>query len=164
MRRRFPIKGVLYLVIGLVLYGLNNYRTAGPSPSSPPSAENTNLGGRENRGDREGHGDQAILDAFREHRSGVVVEASGIVSRKLPDDLEGSRHQKFILRLADGHTVLVSHNIDLSERVPIATGDTVELRGQYEWSDRGGVIHWTHHDPQGHRPGGWILHRERVYR
>ncbi len=58
----------------------------------------------------------------------------------------------------------MSHNIDLAPRVPIAVGDTVEFRGQYEWNERGGVIHWTHHDPDGRRPGGWLRHRSRVYR
>lgn len=158
MRKRFPIRGILYLVVGLVLYGLNNYRTKGPSPSAPPIAEGTHRAELDNRGN------QMVADAFREHRSGVVVEISGVVSRKLPDDLEGSRHQKFILRLPDDLTVLVSHNIDLSERIPVSLGDRLELRGQYEWSDRGGVVHWTHHDPQGRRPGGWIRHRDRIYR
>jgi hypothetical protein len=46
----------------------------------------------------------------------------------------------------------------------IAPGDEVSFRGQFEWNDRGGVVHWTHHDPRGVRPGGWLRHDRRIYR
>ena len=109
-------------------------------------------------------GEAAIAEAFRERRSGEMVEAEGRVERLLADDLEGSAHQRFIVRLAGGQTVLISHNIDLAPRVPAATGDRIAFRGQYEWNDRGGVVHWTHHDPRGRRPGGWLRHADRTYR
>ena len=102
------------------------------------------------------------LDAFRARRSGVEVEATGVVTRRLPDDLEGSKHQRFILRVGD-QTVLVAHNIDLAPRVPVSEGDTVQLRGEYEWNQLGGVIHWTHQDPSGRHPAGWIRIRGRLY-
>lgn len=103
-----------------------------------------------------GQSSDSDLEAlFREQQSGVMLEVSGIVDRVLRDDNEGSRHQRFILRVA-AMTVLVAHNIDLAPRVPLAEGDAVIVYGQYEWNDRGGVLHWTHHDPQGRREGGWI--------
>lgn len=111
-----------------------------------------------------GSGEEALAEAFRERRSGVVVEAGGTVERLLADDLEGSPHQRLIVRLGGGQTVLISHNIELAPRVPAAPGDRLEFRGQYEWNDRGGVVHWTHHDPRGRRPGGWLRHRDRTYR
>ena len=44
----------------------------------------------------------------------------------LKDDNEGSRHQKFILELSTGQTVLVAHNIDLAPRIQnIQKGDQV---------------------------------------
>ncbi len=90
-------------------------------------------------------------------RSGSQVRGSGTVDRVLSDDNEGSRHQRFILRLPSGRTVLVAHNIDLAPRIrSIAVGDTVSFYGQYETNDRGGVIHWTHHDPQGRHVDGWL--------
>lgn len=97
-------------------------------------------------------------------RSGDMVEVTGHVSRVLSDDTEGSRHQRFILALADGATLLVAHNIDLAPRVPLEEGDSARIRGQYEYNDRGGVLHWTHHDPDGsRRDTGWIEHNGRVY-
>ena len=115
-------------------------------------------------GDAESGGEPTAERAFAERASGVELEIAGVVDRVLSDDLEGSRHQRFIVRLASGHTVLVAHNIDLAERVPLRRGDVVEARGDYEWNERGGVVHWTHHDPQGRRTGGWIRHGGREYR
>lgn len=44
----------------------------------------------------------------------------------MKDDNEGSRHQKFILELSTGQTVLVAHNIDLAPRIQnIQNGDQV---------------------------------------
>jgi hypothetical protein len=106
----------------------------------------------------------AVQTLFEAGRSGEMVDAIGAVRKVLPDDLDGSRHQRFLLDLG-GHTVLVSHNIDLAPRVEgLRAGDPVSLRGQYEWNEQGGVIHWTHHDPDGRRPGGYLEHEGRTYR
>lgn len=109
-------------------------------------------------------GQRALMEAYEQRRSNVVVEVEGTVQRTLDDDEVGSRHQRFILELPNSHTVLVSHNIDLAPRVPLRRGDEVNVRGEYEWTERGGVLHWTHHDPRGARPGGWIRYRGRDYR
>jgi hypothetical protein len=109
-------------------------------------------------------GAAVVQQAYAEHRSGVWLEVDGRVTRLLADDNEGSRHQRFILTLDSGHTVLVAHNIDLARRVPVHEGGEVELRGRYEWNERGGVIHWTHHDPDGSGPGGWVRHAGTLYR
>lgn len=93
--------------------------------------------------------------AFAEGRGDLWVTLEGRVERTLRDDEDGSRHQRFVLRLAEDLTVLVAHNIDLAPRVPLERGDRLRLRGEYEWNERGGVVHWTHHDPAG-APGGWI--------
>ena len=105
-----------------------------------------------------------VEQAYAERRSGVWAEVDGRVKRLLADDNEGSRHQRFILALDSGHTVLVAHNIDLAKRVPLLQDSHVRLRGRYEWNDRGGVIHWTHHDPDGSTAGGWVRHGDTVYR
>jgi hypothetical protein len=101
----------------------------------------------------------AVADLFRSHRSNVEVETGGRVVRLLPDDREGSPHQRFLLRVAGGPTVLVAHNLDLAPRISLLKGDSVELRGEYEWNAKGGVIHWTHPDPEGRHEAGWIRRR-----
>lgn len=95
--------------------------------------------------------------AYAQRRSGLMVEVTGHVEQLLPDDTEGTPHQRFILGLSNGRTLLVAHNLVLAERVPVLTGDRVAVRGQYEWNPEGGVLHWTHEDPEGDRPGGWII-------
>jgi hypothetical protein len=95
---------------------------------------------------------------------GRQAKGSGTVVRVLSDDNDGSRHQRFILRLAGGRTLLIAHNIDLAPRIPgIRKGDTVEFYGEFRSNPEGGVIHWTHHDPQGRHPGGWLRHKGRTY-
>jgi hypothetical protein len=103
--------------------------------------------------------EQNIADAFANHQSGLAVSGSGVVDRVLSDDTQGARHQRFILRLASGQTLLITHNIDIAPRVSgLSVGDSVEFSGQYEWNDKGGVIHWTHHDPSGQHQAGWLKH------
>jgi hypothetical protein len=103
--------------------------------------------------------DEAAIRALIDNEvSGEMVELRAEVVKLLPDDTDGARHQRLLLKLATGGTVLVSHNIDLAERVPAEEGDWLTVFGQYEWNEKGGVLHWTHHDPQNWREGGWIEH------
>jgi len=101
-------------------------------------------------------GSLTVEEAADQRVSGIMLDVTGVVRQSLADDNEGSRHQRFIVELPSGHTVLVAHNIDLADRVPLKKGDRVTVRGQFEWNDRGGVLHWTHHDPAGRHEGGWI--------
>ena len=106
----------------------------------------------------------AIATAFDARQSGVQVTGTGTVSRILPDDDDSSRHQRFILELASSRTLLISHNIDLAPRIEtLRKGDSVSFSGVYEWNDRGGLVHWTHHDPQGAHEPGWLRLSGRVY-
>ena len=108
--------------------------------------------------------DQAITNAFENHKSNIQVSGSGVVIRNLADDTNGSRHQKFILKLSTGQTLLISHNIDLAPRISsLRVGDTVNFYGVYEWNSKGGVVHWTHHDPRGSHVSGWLKHNGATY-
>ncbi|MGC8732164.1 MAG: DUF3465 domain-containing protein [Halothiobacillaceae bacterium] len=108
--------------------------------------------------------DQRLAEAWERQQSGVLVEGRGTVEKLLSDDLEGHRHQRFILRLASGQILLVAHNIDFAPRIHgLAVGDEVAFFGQYEWNPKGGVIHWTHHDPAGRHPAGWLRHQGQLY-
>lgn len=119
---------------------------------------------------------QLIKELFDTGRSDIVVSVKGKVKKVLSDDNEGSRHQKFIVEFADATvpgtakgsksvpiSVLVAHNIDLAPRVPLDEGDEVTLKAEYEWSEKGGVLHWTHRDPGGRHAAGSITHKGRVY-
>lgn len=89
---------------------------------------------------------------------------SGNVIRLLSDDNDGSRHQRFIIKLSSGKTLLVAHNIDIAPKIySLQKGDEVSFCGEYEYNSKGGVIHWTHHDPRGRNAGGWLEHKGRKY-
>ncbi|WP_094586812.1 DUF3465 domain-containing protein [Synechococcus sp. BO 8801] len=108
--------------------------------------------------------DKVIANAYQAQQSGVQVGGEGVVDRVLPDDDDGSRHQRFILRLASGQTLLIAHNIDIAPRIEaLRSGDRVAFYGQYEWNAEGGVIHWTHHDPDGQHVSGWLKYNGMVY-
>lgn len=94
--------------------------------------------------------------AWSPQRDGEWVETAASVYRVLADDNDGSRHQRLLVRDASGHSLLIAHNIDLAPRVPVDVGDALHIRGQFEWTDKGGVIHWTHHDPRRRHAGGYI--------
>jgi len=105
-----------------------------------------------------------IGNAYRQHQSNIEVSGKGTVIRILPDDNEGSCHQRFILRLDSGQTLLIAHNIDVAPRIAsLEPGDTIAFKGEYEWNDKGGVIHWTHHDPDGRHQSGWLKHEGHTY-
>jgi len=100
---------------------------------------------------------------FRGLVSGQMVEAKGEIVHILPVDNEGDRHQVFLVELTNGITLKIAHNIDLAPEVPITKRDRIRFFGQYEYNDKGGVVHWTHHDPGQRRAGGWLEHNGKKY-
>jgi hypothetical protein len=109
--------------------------------------------------------EETLARALRTHQSRVEVCGRGVVARILKDDLQGSRHQRFIVRQPAGQTLLIAYNIDLAPRIDgLRAGSPIEFVGEYEWNPQGGVVHWTHHDPAGRHPAGWIRYGDHVYR
>lgn len=110
------------------------------------------------------HKPSPIADLHRKKRSDVIVTDTGIIVKVLPDDNEGSRHQRFLVEVDHTDvTIKIAHNIDLAPRVPAREGDRLTFRGEYEYNDLGGAFHWTHHDPKKWREGGWIDHAGQRY-
>lgn len=138
----------IVIVIGVSLYGYYENNNA----TSIPAREST------------GSTHQSLQHAFEKRLSDLQVTGAGTVIRILPDDNKGSRHQKFLLQVSSNQTLLISHNIDLAPRIQsIRKGDTVEFNGEYEWNAKGGVVHWTHQDPNGRHVDGWLKHNGQRY-
>lgn len=156
LKKAPPAVVALFLLIGAVSYFVSPPSSTTPRtkaekaaiPSGPGTITRTRT---------------SLDDAIRDRASGLIVESSGVITKTLPDDKDGDRHQRFIVKLDSGNTILIAHNIDLASRVPVREGDSIEFHGQYEWSDQGGTVHWTHHDPGGRREGGWIKHAGKLY-
>lgn len=107
---------------------------------------------------------QTISQWQNDHSSDQQIYQEGKIVKLLQDDTDGSPHQKFIVKLKNDITLLVSHNIDLSTRIPdLEQGETIVFKGEYEWNKKGGVVHWTHKDPKGNHPGGFLLYRGKKY-
>jgi hypothetical protein len=102
--------------------------------------------------------DAAIVTDFHNHQSNVEVTADATVIRLLPDRTSSTgTHEQFIVKLSSGNlTVEIEHNISIARRVPLKDGDHVIVHGEYVWNSQGGLIHFTHHDPQGTHEGGYI--------
>ena len=143
--------------------GNNSGDTPG-GPANPPAFQEESCPGT-------ALADRQTAERLGEHleeRTGshhAPVYGQGEVVKILPDDDKGVRHQRFLLRVAPGLTVLVAHNSDLAPRIDgLAAGDRLSFCGEYIWNDKGGVLHWTHHDPAARRPGGWLRFNGKLYR
>ncbi|HZZ00143.1 MAG TPA: DUF3465 domain-containing protein [Candidatus Baltobacteraceae bacterium] len=103
--------------------------------------------------------DAAVCDAYNAGRSHVEVVADGRVTRVLGiQNGRVSPHEGFLMRLNSGCNAIVrvEVNTDLAGTFPVSKGDPVTVKGEYEYYSRGGVIHWTHHDPRFHHEAGFI--------
>ncbi|GDX99418.1 hypothetical protein LBMAG48_18220 [Phycisphaerae bacterium] len=107
--------------------------------------------------------DGGIADLFKKQQGDTWVEAEGTIKKILPDDNDtsdgSSKHQRWIVRVPTGIEILIAHAFDVSARVPVKEGDAIRFRGEYEYSEKGGTVHFTHAPKFKRRdPGGWIEH------
>jgi hypothetical protein len=154
MRKIFAFVGLLGVIYALAV----QHGAFGPvgAPAESAAAERSDL--------QPGCNEGALDAALRGHQSRAEVCGRGVIARLLKDDTQGSRHQRFIVRLPPGQTLLIAYNYDLAPRIEgLRAGAPVEFEGEYEWNPQGGVVHWTHRDPSGHHTPGWIRYDGREY-
>lgn len=104
-----------------------------------------------------------IEKAYVNQQSEVMVEVSGQITRLLTDNKEDLQNQKFVIRLPNGQSLLVFHNIIDAEQVPISIHDEVTVRGEYFWTEPGGMVLGTRRDNSAERRHGWIMHQGKKY-
>ncbi len=104
-----------------------------------------------------------MASIYTKRDTGEWIEDKGFVRRLLTDDNDGAQHQRFVVELRGGQTLLIAHNIDIARRVPLGMGDRVGFRGLYEHNHLGGVVHWTHQGPHGVEDGGYVTFRKEKY-
>lgn len=144
---------LLLIAVGFFFYNnITPYHTIGSNDLTERAASS------------DSHHDLILKDAFQRRTSNIQVEGEGIISKILPDDKDGDRHQKFIVLLNSGQTILIAHNIDLAGKIDsIQEGNRIAFNGEYEWNEKGGLVHWTHHDPNNNHAAGWIKHDGQIY-
>jgi hypothetical protein len=107
-----------------------------------------------------------VCRAFAAQASRQEVLARGkIVALLGTQEGPSGNHEGFLLKL-DGDCDLllrVETNVDLTGPVPLERGETVEVKGEYEFEPLGGVVHWTHHDPAGRHIDGYVLAAGKLY-
>ena len=139
-----------FLYVAITQYPPNQWNGSPPPPPPQQTISSNN--------------DFILQDAIEHQKSAIQVEGVGKISKLLPDDTVGVRHQKMIIELSTGQTILIAHNIDLAEKIdPIRLGDLIAFNGEYEWNEKGGLVHWTHHDPKGYHIAGWLKYNGKIY-
>jgi hypothetical protein len=104
-----------------------------------------------------------VAAAQNNRASHVAVTCTLPVKRMLRPDDKGEKHEKFLLQMSNGTTILVAHNVSRAPSVPLEAGDIVTVHGEYIWNEKGGVIHWTHASDTPRHQGGYIDFKGRRY-
>lgn len=106
-----------------------------------------------------------IKKLFQTMQSDAQVEAEGTVVVLLADDTDETPHQRFLVELSNDITVKIAHNTKISPYLPLKVGDKIRFHGEYEYNDKGGVVHWTHRTlgTRNKHPHGWLLHKGKKY-
>jgi hypothetical protein len=171
LRKLFAFLGLLGVIYALALqHGVFDHAAALSPPAVPGvtaaanSPQPANVPAAADQGSSPECNEGALASAYRKHQSRVEVCGRGVIAKVLRDDTQGIRHQRFVVRLPPGQTVLIAYNFDLAPRIDgLRTGSPIEFVGEYEWNGQGGVVHWTHRDPGGHHSPGWVRYEGRQY-
>jgi hypothetical protein len=58
----------------------------------------------------------------------------------------------------------VVSNLKLCEKIPVEVNDVVSVGGEYIPTGKfGGILHWTHFDPDKKRPNGYIAMDNKLF-
>lgn len=156
--KRTAMQAGVAVALALLTLLLKVFLPSQSTERKPPGGTTPTSGTRVGVGD-----DLSIVNAIKNRASGTIVEGRGAVLKILPDDNDGSPHQRFLIKLASGDVVKISHNLDVAKRLPVEVKDTVEFHGQFEWNDLGAAVHWTHRDLRGKHEDGWLKHQGKTY-
>ena len=169
-----PLKGkehmkktfLLLIIIDAILFGLVKFDVEIPKLSFGKNRINqsSHVRNSQRAQSKNSYNKATTKSSYNIPASGSQFSGNGRVTRVLSDDNIGSRHQRFILTLPSSQTILIAHNIDIAPRVPsLRVGDTISFNGIYERNSKGGVVHWTHRDPNGRHAAGWLKKNGRTY-
>jgi hypothetical protein len=100
--------------------------------------------------------DKEAIRAQLDHAIKREITVTAPVKKLLRDDVEGLPHQRFLILLSNGTTILIAHDLKYAPAVPIKQGDVLCIHGEYIWNKLGGLIHWTHHSDTAKHESGWI--------
>lgn len=104
----------------------------------------------------------ALAQAYQQRLSGLQLSVSGKITHVFP---VSGNYQKFIVQLNADQSVVVIHNRALGSSIDgLVIGETIEVFGEYQWTEEGGIIQRTHQDPMSHRQAGWVKYKDRIYR
>jgi Protein of unknown function (DUF3465) len=141
----------LFCILAASLAGLSNCSLA----QREPEMRQTTSPGAAAQGDNV-QDDNEVIAAQSNHLIKVEVTVTAPIKKMLPEDDVGLPHEKFLILLSNGSTVLIAHDIKYAPVVPVHAGDMVRIHGEYIWNAKGGLIHWTHHSDTPRHEGGWI--------
>ena len=108
-------------------------------------------------------GAHVVERAFYSQESDLMVEVTGQVVRLIQPENLGPDLQQFQMRTPAGQLLLVEHNTSGFSHVPVGIRDEVTVRGNYQWSELGGIIDGTQRDTSLKRRHGWIEHEGTKY-
>ncbi len=100
--------------------------------------------------------DREALQAQSEQAIKREITVTARVKKILPEDVQGLPHQRFLIQLSNGSTVLIAHDLKYAPAVPIKPLDVICIHGEYIWNKLGGLIHWTHRSDSPKHESGWI--------
>lgn len=102
----------------------------------------------------------AFCDSNPGNHIEVYVPQATVVRVLGTRDSRSGMHEGFVIRTPE-RTIRVEDNVDITGPIPMERGDAISLLGQLECDDY--VMHWTHRDPRGRHPSGYIKVNGRTY-